>query len=206
MCLKSPRISRGASGLGSQMSRCEGPPWRKIRMTLLAFPQPDLLLPLGASLPRACDSSWSSCARLRPKSPQPPTRSNSRRENPSHVLPEIPGIDSMFQLRSFLPTVCRLSVVEKRRTVQERPGDILRRLQPLLGLIAQHNPLQLLLRGRPIEDRVVQLLDHLSVLFIRFDDLLDPAAVGHRIADRRAVHQIDCMRKGEITRALTFAG
>src|SRR6266700_3877396 len=90
--LNSPRTFEGASGFGSQISMWLGPPWRKTRMTDLARPQPDFPLALsGAEAALACKRRTS--ARLTPRMPAPPTRRNSRRLKPSHVLPDSPGIE-----------------------------------------------------------------------------------------------------------------
>src|SRR5712692_4002683 len=96
--LNSPRTFEGASGFGSQISMWLGPPWRKTRMTDLARPQPDLPLALsGAEAALACKRRTS--ARLTPRMPAPPTRRNSRRLKPSHVLPGCPGIEIIILLR-----------------------------------------------------------------------------------------------------------
>src|SRR6266853_3600601 len=93
--LNSPRTFDGASGLGSQMSMWLGPPCRKIRMTDLALPQPALVLAAsdGDSEPSACNRKMSPSAT--PNKPAPPTRMNSRRLQPSHVQPGLPGIESI---------------------------------------------------------------------------------------------------------------
>src|SRR5215510_5516557 len=102
--LNSPRILEGASGLGSQMSRWLGPPWRKRRMT-------DLALPKG--LPRCTpfivvaakafhDRKW---GRLKPNRLAPPTRRNSRRVGPSQVVTLPPGMLNIYSLL-FLSVVC----------------------------------------------------------------------------------------------------
>src|SRR2546422_4301850 len=99
MALNSPRMLEGASGLGSQMSRWLGPPWRKQRIT-------DLALPKG--LPRATpfrlapwtfqDRKW---GRLKPNSVAPPTRKNSRRVGPSQHLTFPPGMLNMVASLRF---------------------------------------------------------------------------------------------------------
>src|SRR4051812_48811502 len=90
--LNSPRIFDGASGFGSQISIWLGPPWRKSMITDLALPQPVLTFPSGPLL-AACNRKIS--PRLSPRTPAPPIRKNSRRLNPSHVLPVKPGIDNI---------------------------------------------------------------------------------------------------------------
>ena len=82
--LKEPRISAGASGLGSQVSSWLGPPHWKMRMQERARPKPGAFEAVwfwGASV-----SSWQralACqrrGRLRPdRAAMPPTRSHSRR-------------------------------------------------------------------------------------------------------------------------------
>ena len=59
-----------------------------------------------------------------PRMPAPPTRKNSRRLKPSHVLPDSPGMDIIIILFYY-----RLN--KKRRTVQQCPRQVLRRLQAI---------------------------------------------------------------------------
>ena len=82
MGLKSPRISGGASGLGSHVSCCGGPPrWNR---TMHAF-----ALPVVAPAVRA-DRAPSSAGSDSPKALSPPTRSHSRRVRPSHNRGPLP--------------------------------------------------------------------------------------------------------------------
>src|SRR5208283_1328487 len=97
MGLNSPRMLEGASGLGSQMSMWLGPPWRNSRMTDLAWPYP--LDPSKGEPGAAWAWSEKNWGRLSPSIVAPPTRRNSRREYPSHILHGLPGIDSMTYLR-----------------------------------------------------------------------------------------------------------
>src|SRR5687768_1860641 len=153
MGLKSPRMLSGASGLGSQMSRWLGPPWRKMKMKFLAEPKPARLAASAGAAPAPRASSWSRLARLRPSSPAPPTRSSSRRETPSHVAPGCPGIESMVRSPSSLLVAlldCGHQVVQffdsehpnvahGRREPRERPGEVNRgqhagdRVDPLVA-------------------------------------------------------------------------
>ena len=72
---------RGASGLGSHVSCCGGPPTRPNTMTDFARPKdPEL----GKFADRACDDK--SCDSVKPPSDSPPTCSHLRRETPSHSL------------------------------------------------------------------------------------------------------------------------
>ena len=73
--LNSPRISAGASGLGSKVSCCGGPPWSQRKMTFLALPKVAPRRSFVEAL--ACDAS--SAGNERPSALSPPTRSNSRR-------------------------------------------------------------------------------------------------------------------------------
>src|SRR5258706_10676180 len=104
-----------------------------MRMTFLARPKPDLGLSFvglrGSWAIAFCAAwSWRTCARLRPKSPAPPTRRSSRREKPSQVLPGRPGMESIGHLL-FAELVGKAhptsSVVQERGTVHQRPGEIL---------------------------------------------------------------------------------
>src|SRR5437899_19528 len=85
----------GASGFGSQLSRWLGPPWRKIRTTDLALPQPALDLVASDAFSAASACSFKTSPSATPNKPAPPTRMNSRRLQPSHVLPGFPGIDNI---------------------------------------------------------------------------------------------------------------
>src|SRR5271170_1956308 len=80
--LNSPRILRGASGLGSQISMWLGPPCRKTMITDFALPKPrepsSLLL-----APFAAPCQARNCARFKPKRPIEPARRSSRRVGPS---------------------------------------------------------------------------------------------------------------------------
>src|SRR5438034_7283076 len=93
--LNSPRILDGASGFGSQMSRWLGPPWRKIRMTDLALPQPALDLAASGADSAASACNFKTSPSDTPNRPAPPTRMNSRRLQPSQVQPGFPGIESI---------------------------------------------------------------------------------------------------------------
>src|SRR5205807_10212788 len=93
--LNSPRMLDGASGFGSQMSRWLGPPWRKSRTTDLALPQPALDLVASDADSAASACNFKTSPRPTPNKPAPPTRMNSRRLQPSHVLPGFPGIESI---------------------------------------------------------------------------------------------------------------
>src|SRR5690348_2377422 len=99
--LNSPRILLGASGLGSQMSRWLGPPWRKQRMTDLALPKPVAPCKL---LVAALALSEKNSGRLNPASPIAPTRMNSRRDQPSQhfLIGPDPGMDNMAALLQAL--------------------------------------------------------------------------------------------------------
>ena len=72
--LNSPRTSAGASGLGSQVSCCGGPPRWKRTMQALALPR----------VAPAARARRSRAGSDRPKALRPPTRSHSRRVRPSH--------------------------------------------------------------------------------------------------------------------------
>src|SRR2546426_8693389 len=100
MALNSPRMFEGASGLGSQMSRWLGPPWRKQRITDLAAPKP---LAPSNGVPAALAFRAKYWGRLSPNKPVAPTRRNSRRVNPSQSLPMGPGMDSMIRLLRKIP-------------------------------------------------------------------------------------------------------
>ena len=73
--LKPPRISLGASGLGSQVSMWLGPPHWKIRMQDFARPNPE---PEAES--SAIARPRSNAGNPRPSDPSTPARSASRRE------------------------------------------------------------------------------------------------------------------------------
>src|SRR5438034_8688449 len=90
--LNSPRTFEGASGFGSQMSMWLGPPCRKMKMTLLAWPQPLLIL-ADSGVVEALAWRRRMSARLMPRKPAPPMRRNSRRLKPSQVLPGSPGME-----------------------------------------------------------------------------------------------------------------
>src|SRR5689334_12550457 len=71
-----PRTSAGASGLGSKVECCAGPPFRKSTMHDLAFPNEP---PWTADLARAVGKFKDA-----PNAPRPPIRRTSRRVMPSH--------------------------------------------------------------------------------------------------------------------------
>src|SRR6185369_11307251 len=95
--LNSPRMLEGASGLGSQMSMWLGPPCRNSMITDFAAPK---ALALDSTLAGAAASAFQErkSGRLSPNSPAPPTRINSRRDQPSQVRTGRPGIVSMYLL------------------------------------------------------------------------------------------------------------
>src|SRR5258706_417554 len=94
--LNSPRMLEGASGLGSQMSMWLGPPWRKSMITDLAAPKD---LTFDSTLAAAAEAFQErNSGRFNPNRPAPPTRSNSRRDQPSQVRTGRPGIVSMCLL------------------------------------------------------------------------------------------------------------
>src|SRR5688572_7806059 len=72
--LNSPRISAGASGLGSQVSSCEGPPHIKIKMHCLARPNPRGLSAVDADSCGLLDADSEAAIRLA----QSPDRPNPR--------------------------------------------------------------------------------------------------------------------------------
>src|SRR5439155_4794320 len=183
--LKSPRMFDGASGFGSQISMWLGPPWRKIRSTDLALPQPGLPLLSATGFAFACRRSTS--ARLRPKRPAPPTRKNSRRENPSQVLPGRPGIEIIFSL----------SVEQKRRTVDQGPGEILRDLQPrTLGEIDGRD---LFVCGQTVQARQINFFHELLVVLLAFNQLRHFAVrLVDRIAHGYAVDHVQGVRKRDV--------
>src|SRR5207245_11408595 len=90
-----PRMSDGASGFGSQMSKWLGPPCRKSRTTDLTLPQPDLDFVASDAFSAASACNFKTSPSPTPNKPAPPTRINSRRLQPSHVLPGFPGIDNI---------------------------------------------------------------------------------------------------------------
>src|SRR5215510_6534363 len=94
--LNSPRTFAGASGLGSQISMCDGPPWRKIITTFLADSQPRApayLLAAAAAFAR----QKKKCGRLRLIRPMDPIRRSSRRVGPSQLQPRCPGRFNMIR-------------------------------------------------------------------------------------------------------------
>src|SRR5437899_1495749 len=94
--LNSPRILEGASGLGSQMSMWLGPPCRNSMITDFAAPK---ALAFDSTLAAAADAFQErKSGRFSPNRPAPPTRSNSRRDQPSQVRTGRPGIVSMYLL------------------------------------------------------------------------------------------------------------
>src|SRR6059058_2236832 len=93
--LNSPRMLEGASGLGSQISIWLGPPWRNSMMTDLAAPK---ALFVSAFAGAAAAFHDRNSGRFNPNRPAPPTRSNSRRDQPSQVRTGRPGIVSMYLL------------------------------------------------------------------------------------------------------------
>src|SRR5258708_5632923 len=105
----------GASGFGSQISMCDGPPCRKIMMTFLADSQPRapayLLAVVAIAVALAC---WrKNPSRLRPIKPMEPIRISSRRVGPSQLQPGAPGRFSMMSVSS------RLIDVQERFAVQQ---------------------------------------------------------------------------------------
>src|SRR5580692_6602499 len=91
--LKSPRTFDGASGLGSQISMWLGPPCRKSMMTDLAAPKALVVDSTLDGAAEACQERNS--GRFSPSNPAPPTRSSSRRDQPSQVRTGRPGIVSI---------------------------------------------------------------------------------------------------------------
>src|ERR1035438_8447008 len=117
MGLNSPRMLAGASGFGSQISICEGPPCRKIMITLLADSQPRAPAYFCAmEAARACSFQRKKWGRLRPIIPMEPMRISSRRVGPSQVYARCPGMFSMLELL--------LVDVQKSLAVQQRPQQI----------------------------------------------------------------------------------
>src|SRR5262245_17770777 len=88
----SPRTSRGASGLGSNVSCCGGEPYGKSRMHDFALPNVARGDVDGTAARASCSRSQS--LRVRPNAPRPPTWSRSRRVTPSHSLFGLPRIRS----------------------------------------------------------------------------------------------------------------
>src|SRR5688500_17323423 len=95
----SPRTSAGASGLGSQVECCGGPPIKNSRMHDFALP------PLGRMTGAVAASAFDARSEgsVSPSAPSPPTYSASRRETPSQRraerdrktnIGECPGRDS----------------------------------------------------------------------------------------------------------------
>src|SRR5215467_13292904 len=79
--LNSPRTLAGASGFGSQMSIWEGPPCRKIMITLFADSQPRApacFCTIDAAF--ACSFQRKKCGTLMPIIPIDPMRSSSRKK------------------------------------------------------------------------------------------------------------------------------
>src|SRR5688572_14995590 len=181
--LNSPRTLDGASGLGSQMSIWLGPPWRNTRITDFALPQPCFALAAsGAVLAAACSRRMS--ARLMPMIPAPPTRRNSRRLNPSHVLPGFPGIE----------IIVFLSVKQKRGAVDQRPRYVLRYFES--RSLAQVNRRELFLGRQTVQACQINLLQHLFVVTVGFDNfrnaavtLVDGIADGHAVDHAQRVRQ-----------------
>src|SRR5712692_5306693 len=93
--LKSPRTLEGALGLGSQISMWLGPPCRNSMITDLAAPK---ALPFDSTLAAADAFQERNSGRFNPNKPAPPTRINSRRDQPSQVRTGRPGIVSMYRL------------------------------------------------------------------------------------------------------------
>ncbi len=79
----SPRISSGASGLGSNVSSWLGEPYRKSRMHAFARPKPGRL-DEGMASPARASASCDHSRRPSPSIPSEPTCSRSRRVRPSH--------------------------------------------------------------------------------------------------------------------------
>src|SRR3954469_15044652 len=136
-----------------------GPPCRKIMMTDFAWPQPFLFAGVSVAL-AACRRKMS--ARLRPSRPAPPTRKNSRRLNPSHVRPTPPG----------MLNIMLLSVEQKRRTVQEGPGQILGRLQPVPARFQIHHR-EFFFGRRTVQNCEIKFFDELFVVGLAIDERRD---------------------------------
>src|SRR5437879_3774646 len=92
IALNSPRMFAGASGFGSQMSMWLGPPCKKSIMTDLAAPKALFVSTLAGA---AAAFQERNSGRLKPSKLAPPTRSSSRRDQPSQVRTGRPGIVSM---------------------------------------------------------------------------------------------------------------
>src|SRR5439155_4717664 len=115
--LNSPRMLDGASGFGSQISMCDGPPCRKIITTFLADSQPRApAYLLAAAAACAPSRQKKKCGRLRPIMAMEPTRNSSRRVGPSQLQPPWPGRFSMISASID---------IEKRFAVEQRPEQIL---------------------------------------------------------------------------------
>src|SRR3569623_508600 len=121
--------------------------------------------PGAAAALAACNRKMS--ARESPNKPAPPTRKNSRRENPSQVLPLTPGIDNINAPCSWL-----LTVEQKRRTIQQRPRHVLRCFHARLPA-REGRHLQFLFRGRTAENEIVELFDYLLIVLLAFYQFLD---------------------------------
>src|SRR5947207_4644486 len=93
--LNSPRTLDGALGLGSQISIWLGPPCRNSMMTDLAAPN---ALGFESVLAAAEAFKERNSGKFNPRQPAPPTRINSRRDQPSQVRIGRPGIVSMCLL------------------------------------------------------------------------------------------------------------
>ena len=82
--LNSPRTLDGASGLGSQMSMCDGPPCRNRTITDFADPNPvEPAYRLDPSEARAWSWRRNTSWRVTPNSPKEPIFMNSRLDDPS---------------------------------------------------------------------------------------------------------------------------
>src|SRR5438445_2859121 len=95
IALKSPRTLDGALGFGSQISIWLGPPCRNSMITDLAAPK---ALGFESVLAAAEAFQERNSGRFNPSRPAPPTRINSRRDQPSQVRMGRPGIVSMCLL------------------------------------------------------------------------------------------------------------
>src|SRR5262245_59446402 len=157
MGLNSPRTSAGASGLGSQVECCGGPPMRKRMMQ-------DRALPVWAAAGAACRS-----ASDKPNRPSPPARITSRRESPSHRRTPLSRMESMAKNRYLyllLDLTLRVSVsqVAKRRTTRLF-FPLEHRLHAPLHLVRRH---VFLVRGHPpkMSERVFELAGPVAVELI----------------------------------------
>src|SRR5216684_9148802 len=171
--LNSPRTFDGASGLGSQISMCDGPPCRKIITTLLADSQPRApayLLATVAAL--ACSRQKKKCGRLRPIRPMEPMRNTSRRVGPSQLQPRCPGRFSMISTLYL-----KLIDVQKGFAVDQRPQEILGATS--FGCIRQilHSALTFLLGREATQRRKIKLV-HDGFVALAAQNQLGHAPIG----------------------------